>query len=68
MIEVVGDIEKNQNTGEKTILIRATNTSIKMIKSAVEFYKGDADDTKNARNQEQLRQEIHAIWKVLNPS
>jgi len=68
MIEVVGDVEKDSNTGEKTILIRATNTSVKMIKSAVEFYKGDADDNKNAKNQEQLRNDIHSIWKILNPS
>ena len=64
----IGEIVVDRDTREKYITITISNGDIKRIKSSVEAYQGDKDDTKYQENMEKLRNNIHETWKKLNPS
>jgi len=64
----IGDVVKNPENGERFVTITISNGDIKRIKSAIEWYKGDADDVKNEAKMELLRDNIHQTFRVLNPS
>ena len=58
------------NTGvkEKYITLKISNKNIRLIKAALTWYQGDADDINNQKNLEEARNAIHEAWKLLNPS
>jgi len=64
----LGEITKDQRTGERSITLTISNSKIKIIKSAVEFYTGDKDDTDYQKKMEELRDNVHQAWRKLNPS
>lgn len=65
-MEIVAKREpyKDKNTGQLWIDISLSNNAIRFIKFAVESYKGDKDDKK----MEKVREDVHELWKVMNPS
>ncbi len=64
----IGDKVRNMENGEWFITITLSNTDVKNIKSAIEFYPGDKDDLRNKEKIEKLRDNIHQTWRKLNPS
>ena len=59
---------RDRNTGVKWVDIRISNDAIRFIKSAVQMYEGDKDDTSNEELKREVRKMIHEVWKQLNPS
>jgi hypothetical protein len=68
----VKDIQRNDDTGEKEATMMVTNDAIKFIKEAVAMYIqkgfGDKDDPKKEALIEEVQDDLHQAWKVLNPS
>jgi len=64
----IGEITKKAGDKEKYITLTISNSDIKKIKSSIEAYKGDADDSRYAIAMESLRDGIHQAWRQLNPS
>ncbi len=60
-------IEKDFNTSEMYATITISNTDIRIIKSAIELYEGDKDDTKYQDKLQAVRDRIHQTWGKLNP-
>lgn len=58
------DVYKDPTTGKKWINVSMSNDAIRFIKFAVESYKGDKDDKK----MEAIRDDVHQLWRVMNPS
>jgi len=62
------NVDNDFQTNEKFVTITLSNTDIKIIKSAIEFYEGDKDDNKHKQKLERVRDNIHQTWRKLNPS
>jgi len=66
MVFKIGGVVQEGN--EKFITITISNEQIRIIKSSVEAYQGDKDDNKYQQKMEEVRSNIHEVWKKLNPS
>ena len=66
MIKAVSDVEREN--GDKTIQVKISNTAIKILKAAVNEYKGDKDDSQYVKNKQELKDDLHELWALVNPS
>jgi hypothetical protein len=75
----VKDIKRNDDTGEKEANMMVSNEAIKFLNEAVGIYTqhtcevvpegfGDKDDVKQQAIIEEVKDDLHQAWKVLNPS
>jgi hypothetical protein len=68
----VKDVQRNDDTGEKEATMMVTNDAIKFLKEAVNMYiqrnMGDIDDPKFNALKQEVKDDLHQAWKVLNPS
>jgi hypothetical protein len=75
----VKEVHRNDDTGDKEASMMVTNDAIKFLNEAVNIYTqhncevvpegfGDKDDAKQQAIIQEVKQDLHEAWKVLNPS
>ena len=66
------EVKKDPETTEKYMTVNISNTSVKIINTALNemeaLQKYDRDDKRYEINFKDTREGIHNIWKLLNPS
>ena len=76
IIPVTATVEKDEK-GREFIIAKITNPFIREIKTAEkkyielkqsDFNPNDGTDLKEMKVSEKIDQEIHEVWKILNPS
>ena len=68
LIKTIDEPFRDSDTGKMWINISISNDAIRYIKSAVMFYEGDMDDPNNEQKKIAIRNAIHSLWKLMNPS
>ena len=68
----VKSIERNNETNEKEATMMVSNEAVLFLKEAVNMYIqrgfGDKDDVKQEKIRQEVKQDLHQAWKLLNPS
>ena len=68
----VKSIERNNETNEKEATMMVSNEAVLFLRDAVNMYIqrgfGDKDDAKQNKISQEVKQDLHDAWKLLNPS
>ena len=68
----VKSIERNNETNEKEATMMVSNEAVLFLRDAVNMYIqrgfGDKDDAKQNKIRQEVKQDLHDAWKLLNPS
>jgi hypothetical protein len=75
----VKEVHRNDDSGESEATMMVSNEAIKFLNEAVGIYTqhkcevvpegfGDKDDPKQQAIIEEVKEDLHQAWKVLNPS
>ena len=68
----VKEVHRNDDIGQKEATMSVTNDAILFLQEAVNMYIqrgfGDKDDQQLQQIKQEVKQDLHDAWKVLNPS
>jgi hypothetical protein len=68
----VKDIQYNDDLGQKEATMTVTNDAVLFLQDAVNMYIqrnfGDPDDEQLQAIKQEVKDDLHGAWKVLNPS